>query len=475
MKPFMDKDFLLTTETSKRLYHEVAVHQPIFDYHCHLNPREIAENKRFTNLAEVWLGGDHYKWRAMRSNGIPETYITGSAETYDKFLAWARTIPYLVGNPLYHWTHLELQRYFNIHEALNEETAPHIWNEANRQLAERPELSVHGIFKQFNVFAVGTTDDPADTLEWHKAIGSAQNTTTKVLPSFRPDKALNIHLTGFAEYIRKLSDTAKRSINSLPDLLHVLTDRIEYFNSLGCRASDHALEYPPFAVAEGGATGSQWEQEVNQVFKKALTSLPINQQEAESYRTYLLVFLAGEYKKHGWAMQLHLASIRNNNTAMFSSLGPDTGFDAVHDHHVAAKLSKLLDLMESRKALPKTILYSLNPKDYYVLGTLMGCFQGDEIPGKIQLGSAWWFCDHRDGMEEQMKILGNLGLLPRFIGMLTDSRSFLSYPRHEYFRRILCNLLGSWAEEGEIPNDPSLLDRIVADISFRNAERYFKT
>jgi len=475
MKKFMDKDFLLTTETSQWLFHEVAACQPIFDYHCHLNPKEIAENRRFSNLAEIWLGGDHYKWRAMRSNGIPETYITGTAEPYDKFLAWAKTIPYLIGNPLYHWTHLELQRYFNISEVLNEASAPAIWQEANRQLATNPSLSVYGIFSTFKVYAVGTTDDPADTLEWHNAIKKEKHTETKVLPSFRPDKALAVQTPSFTSYIETLSSTAGTAIRDLKDLLQVLSKRIAYFNDLGCRASDHALEYPPFAVSENGSTGSEWEAEAGRIFKKALSGEPINSQEAELYRTFLLVCLAGEYRKYGWAMQLHVASIRNNNTTMFNTLGPDTGFDAVHDHQIAEKLAKLLDLMQQRGALPKTILYSLNPKDYYVLGTLMGCFQGDEIPGKIQLGSAWWFCDHKDGMEEQMKLLGNLGLLPRFIGMLTDSRSFLSYPRHEYFRRILCNIIGTWAEDGEIPNDRELLQRIVADISFWNAERYFST
>lgn len=465
MKGFMDKDFLLSTATARRLYHDVAAHQPIFDYHCHLNPAEIAADKRFSDLAEVWLGGDHYKWRAMRSNGVDEALITGSGAPYDKFMAWARTIPNALGNPLYHWTHLELQRYFGIAEPLNEDTAPAVWKRANAALAADGELSVYGIFKKFKVFAVGTTDDPADSLDQHKKIAEAGATETRVLPSFRPDKALNIHLPGFADYLAKLGAAAGVKIASLADLLTALERRIAHFDAHGCRASDHALEQPPFAAAS--------ETEADAALKLALSGGAPSAAAAEAFRTFVLVFLAAQYKKRGWAMQLHLAAIRNNSARMFAALGPDTGFDAVHDHQVSEKLSKLLSLMDERNGLPKTILYSLNPKDYYALGTLMGCFQGDGIPGKIQLGSAWWFCDHRDGMSEQMRVLGNLGLLPRFIGMLTDSRSFLSYPRHEYFRRILCDILGRWAEDGEIPNSPALLDRVVADISFENARRYF--
>ncbi|TCW62464.1 glucuronate isomerase [Treponema sp. J25] len=474
MKRFMDKDFLLTTKTARWLYHEVAAQEPIFDYHCHLNPKEIAENRRFSNLTEIWLGGDHYKWRAMRSNGIDERFITGDASPYEKFLAWARTIPETLGNPLYHWTHLELQRYFGIYEPLNEGTAPAIWEKANGALASDPDLSVYGIFKKFRVYAVGTTDDPADDLAWHDEIRRSGKTMTKVLPSFRPDKALNIHLPGFADYIQKLGSVAGRSIRTLADLLQVLEERIRYFDERGCRASDHALEYPPFELASDGHAGAGWEAEVQQIFVRALEGASLSREESDRYRTFVLLFLAGEYKKRGWAMQLHLAAIRNNNSRMFARLGPDTGYDAVHDHPVTANLAALLNLMEGEGKLPKTILYSLNPKDYYPLGTLMGCFQGEGIPGKIQLGSAWWFCDHRDGMEEQMRVLGNLGLLPRFIGMLTDSRSFLSYPRHEYFRRILCNLLGQWAEAGEIPRDRALLSRVVQNISFRNAQGYFE-
>jgi len=474
MKSFMNKDFLLQTETGRWLYHEVASQEPIFDYHCHLNPKEIAENRRFTNLTQVWLGGDHYKWRAMRSNGIDERFITGDAPEYEKFLAWARTIPQTIGNPLYHWTHLELQRYFGINEPLNEISAPKIWEQTTDALQKDPSLSVYGIFKKFNVYAIGTTDDPADSLEWHSQIQHSKATSTKVLPSFRPDKAIHCHQKGFTEYIQNLGKSANLSITCLADLLTTLKYRINHFDSLGCKASDHALEYPPFELADNGSEGAAWEKEVDDIFKKALSGKPLTIDEIDRYRTFVLLFLAGEYKKRGWAMQLHLAALRNNNSHRFTQFGPDTGFDAVHDYPIAAKLAHLLDLMDRQGKLPKTILYSLNPKDYYTIGTLMGCFQGDEIPGKIQFGSAWWFCDHRDGMEDQLRVLGNLGLLPRFIGMLTDSRSFLSYPRHEYFRRILCNMLGLWAENGEIPQDRKLLAEIIQNIAFNNAKGYFE-
>ncbi|HCM28171.1 MAG: glucuronate isomerase [Treponema sp. GWB1_62_6] len=472
MKGFMDKDFLLTTDTARRLYHEVAAQQPIFDYHCHLSPREIAENKRFSDLAEVWLGGDHYKWRAMRSNGVDERLVTGDGKPYDKFFAWATTIPNAIGNPLYHWTHLELQRYFGISEPLDERSAPAIWEKANAKLPT-DELSVYGIFKNFRVHAVGTTDDPADSLEWHARIKAEGRTTTKVLPSFRPDKAVHLDRDGFPAYVAQLGTAAGVRIEKLADLLEALKRRVAFFDSMGCRASDHALEYPPFELASDGGSGAAWEAEVAATFAFALSGGKPDARAADSYKTFLLSFLGAEYADRGWAMQLHLAAIRNNSSRMFKALGPDTGFDATHDMQAAAKLARLLDLLDSRGKLPRTILYSLNPKDWYSLGTLMGCFQGGGIPGKIQLGSAWWFCDHKDGMSEQLRLLGNLGLLPRFIGMLTDSRSFLSYPRHEYFRRILCELLGRWAEDGEIPASTKLLDRIVADISFGNAERYF--
>ena len=485
MNKFMDENFLLSTKTAQALFHEAAAEQPIYDYHCHLSPREIAENRRFANLAEMWLGGDHYKWRMLRANGIPEKLITGDADPFDKFLAWADTVPKLIGNPLYHWTHLELQRYFGIHEVLNRNSAGAIWDEANRQIQNAPDFSVFGIFKKFNVYAVGTTDDPADNLEWHTKVKGACETL--VLPSFRPDRILNIEKPDFPSYIAKLGEAAGASISNLDELLAAVTSRIDFFDHCGCRASDHALESLPFATAGSdnpragvqSINHAQWENEVRNIFAAALTGKVPGAREAESWKTYILYFLAGQYFRYGWAMQIHLAAIRNNNTNAFTKMGPDTGYDAVHDHPLADKLSRFLNLLDFSGRLPKTILYSLNQKDFYTMSTIMGCFQGNadysqgSVPGKIQLGSGWWFLDHIDGMETQMRALGNTGLLSRFIGMLTDSRSFLSYPRHEYFRRILCNILGTWAENGEIPADMALLGDMVRDISFRNAHRYF--
>jgi glucuronate isomerase len=469
----MDKDFLLGTETARRLYHEAAALQPIFDYHCHLSPSEIAENRRYGDLAAIWLAGDHYKWRAMRANGIDERLITGDADPYDKFLAWAKTAPKLLGNPLYHWTHLELQRYFGIDTPLDENSAPAIWREANEKLQKDAELSVFGIFKKFNVYAVGTTDDPVDSLEYHEKMARTE-VKTRVLPSFRPDRALEIGKTGFAEYAAALGKAAGKPVDSLGGMMAALASRVDYFDKRGCRASDHDLEYAPFEAARGGGTGDEWEKEAAAVFDKVMSGGSADSREAELYKTYTLCFLAGEYRKHGWAMQLHMSALRSINSEALSRLGINTGFDVIHDHPAAAKLARLLDEMNRRGGLPKTILYSLNPKDYYPLATIMGSFQS-EIPGKMQLGSAWWFLDSRDGMEQQMKTLAGVGLLSRFVGMLTDSRSFLSYPRHEYFRRILCNIIGAWAENGEIPGDWKLLSGMVNDISFGNAKSYFET
>ncbi|MDR2178556.1 MAG: glucuronate isomerase [Treponema sp.] len=483
MKAFMDRDFLLTSGTARRLYHEAAAEEPIFDYHCHLNPREIAEDRRFPDLAYIWLGenhyGDHYKWRMLRANGVSERLITGDAEPWDKFLAWAETMPALVGNPLYHWTHLELQRYFDIHEVLNGKSARAIWDAANEKLRKDPELSALGILKKFKVYAVGTTDDPADSLEWHQIIRRDGKTAAKVLPSFRPDRALNIDNPGFAGYIASLGKAAGRNITTPRDLLAALESRIAYFDTLGCRASDHGLDGIPFRTAAAGGTGEgAWERELENTFTGALEGKIPGAEQVESWKTFMLTRLAAAYYDRGWAMQIHVAALRNINSRALGTLGADTGYDAVHDLPAAAALARLLDYLASAGKLPKTILYSLNPKDFYSLATIMGGFQGDpagSVPGRMQLGSAWWFLDHRDGMEAQMRLLGNVGLLSRFVGMLTDSRSFLSYPRHEYFRRILCNLLGNWAEEGEAPNDAGLLDGIVRDISFRNAQRYFET
>jgi glucuronate isomerase len=478
-KVFMGRNFLLETKTAKILYHKGAKDEPIYDFHCHLSPSQIAENKRFANLTEVWLGGDHYKWRVMRAMGVDEARVTGDAPAYEKFLAWARTVENLIGNPLYHWTHLELQRYFGIYEPLTEKTAQHIWTKANA-LLQKPELSVKSIFKQFKVYAVGTTDDPADSLEYHTAIAEGKapigSIATKVIPSFRPDKALNINLTGFAAYIKTLAGASGQAIGSVAAVVAALEKRLDFFILHGCRASDHALEYPPFVSAS--------DNEIEKTFQDALEGKAVSKEAADAYRTKILCALAELYARRNIVMQLHLAVIRNVNERMLRRIGPDTGYDGAHDRELSANLAALLNRMEVAGAdsgLPKTILYTLNPKDYYPLATIMGGFQGGiggvedrrEARGKMQLGSAWWFCDNRDGMEEQMRILANLGVLSLFVGMLTDSRSFLSYPRHEYFRRILCNLIGRWVENGEYPSNRDKLLEMVRNISFGNAKEYF--
>jgi glucuronate isomerase len=471
MKAFIDNNFLLETGTARNLY-KAAKDQPVYDYHCHLIPSQIAENFQMPNLADAWLSGDHYKWRMMRAMGIEEKYITGGADSYEKYLAWARTVENLIGNPLYHWTHLELQRYFGIYEPLTVKSAPKIWEKANVML-QTPQLSVKGIFEKQNVYAVGTTDDPIDSLEHHKAIAegtaSIGKIETKVIPSFRPDRALDLSAGNYVEYIESLSKASGIKINTLDDVLAALENRLDYFISMGCRASDHALEYVPYLETSG--------KQVERSFLKAMAEKSVTPEEAEAYKTIMLASLAGLYAKRGIVMQLHLSVIRNVNTKLLFQTGINTGFDAVNDRKLAENLSSLLDIMElecQESGLPKTILYSLNPKDYYPIATIMGGFQDASCTGKMQLGSAWWFCDHRDGMEEQMKVLANLGMLPSFVGMLTDSRSFLSYPRHEYFRRILCNLIGGWVENGEYPADMEKLTNIVKDISFRNAKKYFE-
>lgn len=466
MKKFMDEHFLLQTKTAQTLYHEYAKDAMIFDYHCHLNPSEIANNKRFTTITDAWLGGDHYKWRAMRANGIPEELVTGKdADPFDKFMAWASTMEHALGNPLYHWTHLELQRYFGIHEVLNTKSAKSIYEEANRQFKENENLSVKGIMKQFKVYAVGTTDDPADDLAFHAQIAKQKDFPAKVIPSYRPDKALAIEKDTFLSYIDSLAKACGKKIERASDVVEALIDRLDFFVSMGCKASDHALITAP-AIFKS-------ESDVNAIFAKKLAGATLSCEEVEAYKTFVLTHLAKAYAKRDIAMQLHFAAIRDNNSMMFKKLGPDTGYDASHDKELAASLSSFLNNLSATGEVPKTILYTLNPKDYYSLATLMGCYQ-DGIPGKMQLGSAWWFADHKDGMKEQMKILGNVGLLPRFIGMLTDSRSFLSYSRHEYFRRILCNIFGTWAEEGEVPYDLEMLGKVVQDISFGNAKAYFE-
>ncbi|MGJ7044306.1 glucuronate isomerase [Thermoanaerobacterium thermosulfurigenes] len=464
MKNFMDDDFLLNNEVAVKLFHEYASKMPIFDFHCHLNPKDIYEDKKFKNITEVWLYGDHYKWRLMRSNGVDEKYITGDADDYSKFLEFAKTMPMAIGNPVFHWTHLELQRYFGVNELLNEKTAPMIWEKVNSVLSSS-EFSVRNIIKKSNVKILCTTDDPTDSLEYHKLLRDDESFGVKVLPAFRPDKGINIERDDFRDWVKKFGEVSGKTIEDYEDYLDALNSRIEYFDSLGCRLSDHALDFVFYEESTKG--------KVDEIFKKALEGEELSEFEIDQYKTSVLQFLARKYKELGWAMQLHIAALRNTNTRMFRKLGPDTGYDAINDVDIAQKLAKLLDSLDLTGSLPKTILYTLNPKDNYVLATIMGCFQGEGIPGKMQFGSAWWFNDNIDGMREQMKTLANVGLLSKFVGMVTDSRSFLSYPRHEYFRRILCNLIGEWVDRGEVPYDIDLLGKIVQDISYNNAVNYF--
>ena len=466
MKPFMNADFLLPDDSSRRLYHDYAATMPIIDYHCHLPPADIASDSRFANLAHAWLGGDHYKWRVMRANGVAEADITGHEPDYRTFLAWARTVPAIVGNPLYHWTHLELQRYFGIDAVLSEKTAPMIWEACNAQLVT-PAFGARALLRRMNVRAVGTTDDPADSLEHHRAYGAARQPGDPVMvPSFRPDKALAVDdLVAWKAYLLRLSAAADVAIGSYEDLVAALDARHAAFHELGCRASDHGLITPPATFATAPALKS--------LFARLLAGAVPTAEESESFKTALLLEVGRMNAKRGWAMQLHLAALRNLNTPMFKQLGPDTGYDAASDASIAQKLGTFMNALQSEKMLPKTILYSLNPNDLEALGTVMGCFQDGSVPGKIQMGSAWWFNDHIEGMRRQMVSLANLGLLSRFVGMLTDSRSFLSFPRHEYFRRILCALVGGWIENGEIPADFETFGAMVQDISYRNAKNYF--
>jgi len=468
MKPFLDQDFLLASETAKRLYHDYAERMPIIDYHCHLSPQEIWENKAYDNLTQVWLYGDHYKWRAMRANGVEERLVTGGegVSDYDRFLAWAQTMPKTIGNPLFHWSHLELRRYFGIEEVLSESTAAAVWEKANAKLQGPNGWRVRDFIVRSGVEVVCTTDDPADSLEYHQKIRGLADFNVKVLPSFRPDKALEIRRATFLPWLERLKEAAGAPVASYEELLGALEARAQFFHDTGCRVSDHALDVMGYAEAT--------REEAAAVFAKALAGEAVSEEEERKYKSHTLVFLGRIYARLGWTMQYHINAARNNNTRMFAHLGPDTGYDSIGDSPVGEPLVRLLDALERDDALPKTIVYSLNPNHLYVLGSAIGSFQGGGIPGKMQLGSAWWFNDTRDGMVEQLKALSNLGLLSRFVGMLTDSRSFLSYTRHEYFRRILCNLIGEWAENGEVPSDLALLGGMVQDISYNNAKRYFE-
>ena len=449
---FINDDFMLCGKTAQKLYHEYAENMPIIDYHCHLSPQMIAENYKFSDAADLFLGGDHYKWRLMRSDGIEEKYITGDAAGFEKFRAFSKCVPHMIGNPMYHWTHLELKRYFGIDEPLSEKNCEYVWNICNECLSE-DEYRAQGLIKMSNVEVICTTDDPADTLEYHEKL---KDFSAKILPTFRPDRALGIEKKNFEEYITKIG------VKSYDGLLSWLSARVKFFASHGCRISDHSLETVPYAEGDAAA-----------VFEKRLNGGDLSETDTEIYKTAVLRHLAKEYTAAGWAMQLHIGAMRNNNTIMFSRLGADAGFDSIGDISVAHKLSRLLDSMNVGAALPKTVLYNLNPKDNYVLGAMLGNFQCAPTPGKVQFGSGWWFNDNRDGMESQLKCLANLGLLSNFVGMLTDSRSFVSYPRHEYFRRILCNLIGKWVDCGEYPNDGAALSVIVRGICYENAKRYF--
>ncbi len=464
MKNFMDENFLLETETARKLFFEYAKDMPIFDYHCHLSPKAIFENQKFKDITEIWLGGDHYKWRAMRGMGLNERFMTGDASSFEKFSMWAKTLSNCIGNPLYHWTHLELQRFFDIYEPLSEKTAKQIFDKANEKI-QADGFSARDLIVKSNVKIICTTDDPIDSLEYHEKIAADTTFDVKILPAFRPDKALNIHLASFSDYINQLATAAGVTIDSFEDLLKALDLRIEFFAEHGCRASDHAFEYVPYEEASC--------EEVNSIFQKAIKGEGIASCEKDKYQTALMQHLGARYAEKGWGMEIHIGAIRDNNRKMFEKLGSDIGFDSVTDNGYAKSLSRLLDSMNCKDALPRTILFTLNPKDNYVLGTMLGNFQSSEVAGKIQFGTAWWFVDNRDGMQEQMRVLSNLGVLGKFIGMLTDSRSFLSYPRHEYFRRILCNLIGNWVENGEYPNDIEFLGEMIKGISYNNAVEYF--
>ena len=449
--PFINENFMLKNETAKKLYSAVK-DLPIIDYHCHLSPKLIAENYKFKNAADLFLGGDHYKWRQMRTAGIDERYITGDAPDYEKFRAFASVMPRLIGNPIYHWTHLELARYFGIYETLSEATCDSVWERCN-ELLSRDDYRAKELIKRSGVVALCTTDDPIDTLEYHKALSDFE---VKVLPTLRPDKLINIDKETFLPYIKEAQ------ISSFAEIEKFIAEKVAYFASVGCRLSDHALDGVSFALGDARA-----------VFEKKLSGAEITENDIAVYKTEILTMLCREYTKHGFVVQIHIGALRNNNPTMYKKLGADTGFDSINDKEIAEPLSKLLGHLEFEGILPKTILYNLNPKDNYTLATMIGNFQGGGIAGKMQFGSGWWFLDQRDGMEAQMRSLANLGMLSSFVGMLTDSRSFVSYTRHEYFRRILCNLIGSWVEDGEYPNDMETLESIVKDICYYNAKHYF--
>ncbi len=466
MKKFNAENFLLLNDTAIKLYHEFAEHQPIIDYHCHLSPKEIAEDKRWDNMTQIWLYGDHYKWRAMRTNGIDEKFITGNASDWEKFAAWSSTVPKTIRNPLYHWTHMELKKPFGISDTLlSESTAKDVWNRCNT-LLKSDDFSCRGIMKQANVKLVVTTDDPIDSLEYHKQIKADGRFSIKVLPAFRPDKAMSPeNPILFKEYVDKIGDSAGTSISTFTDFIEAIKKRHTYFHENGCRVSDHGIE---MAYSEDYSFS-----EIHTIFAKVMSGKNLNADEILKFKSAMLYEFGVMDHERGWIQQFHIGALRNVNTRMFRTLGPDTGYDVIGDFEIARPLARLLDKLDTENKLAKTIIYNLNPRDNDLMAAMIGAFQDGTSAGKIQYGSAWWFLDQKDGIEKHLNSLSNMGMLSRFIGMLTDSRSFLSYPRHDYFRRILCNLLGDEIERGLIPNDLQLVGQMVSDISYANTKSYF--
>ncbi len=462
--PFITDDFMLKNETAKRLYRSFAKDLPIIDYHCHINPKELYEDKRFEDITEVWLGGDHYKWRLIRSNGVIEDEITGGADSKTKFLRFARALQKSIGNPMYHWTHLELKKYFNYDGILSADTAEEVYRLCNAKLKE-PEMSARGIINASNVEMIGTTDDPIDSLEWHIKLASDASFKAKVLPSFRPDKAVNIEKPGFAEYIQALGNASGIDIKSVSDVKDALTKRLDFFCEHGCKVTDHGVDYLAFSPAS--------DSEIERIFSKAIQKEAVTADEADKYKTAVMLHLGREYAKRNIVMQIHFNVQRNPNKRLLDSIGPDTGFDCMMTKDCSIALTGFLNALDLTCSLPKTIIYSLNPADNEMIDTVIGSFQGSEVPGKIQHGAAWWFSDTKSGMEAHLRSLANLSILGNFVGMLTDSRSFLSYTRHDYFRRILCSVIGEWVEDGEYPDDEKALGEIISGICYYNAKRYF--
>lgn len=465
MAPFMDENFLLRNEPARILYHDYAAGMPILDYHCHLNPQEIYENRQFENLTAIWLGGDHYKWRLMRAGGVEEKYITGDAPDREKFQKYAEVLSRAIGNPLYHWSHLELRRFFGWNGYLTPDNAQEVWEHCNA-LLQQEDFRARSLIERSNVRLVCTTDDPADSLIWHEKLAADSSFKVRVLPAWRPDRALNIEKPDFAAYMEKLGDAQGVKITSLEDLKDVLDARMEHFHAHGCRLSDHGLEYAMYRPVD--------DEEAARIFEKRLSGAQVTRQEELGYKTALLVHLGRRYAQRGWAMQLHYGCLRDNNRAMYACLGPDTGYDAINNASPSGELAGLLNALAETGELPRTLVYSLNPMDDDAIDSILGAFQQGPDVCKVQHGSAWWFNDQKQGMEKQLTSLANKGYLAGFVGMLTDSRSFLSYPRHEYFRRILCSLIGTWIEEGEYPADYKLWGGVVQDIAYNNAERYFR-